>query len=61
MSVAEIIQEIPRLSLDELRVLAAKIGEMVPETNTHEMCDHLKTETTRLLIRLERREARRPR
>ncbi len=61
MSVSEIIQEIPKLTLEELRLLAAKIGEMAPETNTHEVCNNLATETTRLLIRLERREARRPR
>jgi len=61
MSVAEIIQQIPKLSLEELRLLAAKIGEMTPEANTHEMHANLATETTRLLIRMEQREARRPR
>ena len=61
MSVSEIIQEIPKLSLEELRFLAARIGEMAPESNTHELRENLATETTRLLIRMEQREARRPR
>jgi hypothetical protein len=59
MSVAEIIQEIPNLSLEELRFLAAKISEMGPAPDTSKECGQLLTQTTRLIIRLEEKNARR--
>jgi hypothetical protein len=59
MSAAEIIQEIPKLSLAELRYLAARIVEMEPGRETLKKCDQLATQTTRLLGRLEERNARR--
>ena len=59
MSVSEIIQEIPKLTLEELRFLAAKITEMEPGLETFKKCDQLATQTTRLLGRLEERNARR--
>ncbi len=59
MNVAEIIQQIPKLSLEELRLLAAKIAEMEPGLDSFKKRDQLATQTTRLLVRLEERNARR--
>ncbi len=58
MSVTEIIQEIPRLSLAERRLLAAKIVELEPERETLEMCDHLAGEAMQVLDRMEDEDAR---
>ncbi len=59
MSVAEIIQEIPKLSMEELRYLASKILELEPGRETFKKSDQLATQTQRLLIRLEEKNARR--
>jgi hypothetical protein len=59
MSVAEIIQEIPKLSLEDLRFLAARITELEPGRETFRKSGQLATQTQRLLIRLEERNARR--
>jgi hypothetical protein len=59
MSVTEIIQEIPKLSLEELRYLAAKISELEPGRETFKKSGQLATQTQRLLIRLEEKNARR--
>ena len=59
MSVAEIIREIPRLSLAERRMLAAKIVELEPERETLDICDHLADEAMQVLDRMEEDDARR--
>jgi hypothetical protein len=59
MSVVEIIQEIPRLSLAERRMLAAKIVELEPDRETLDLCDHLADEAMQVLDRMEEDDARR--
>ncbi len=59
MSMAEIIQEIPHLSLAERRMLAAKIVELEPDRETLDICDHLADEAMQVLDRLEEDDARR--
>ena len=59
MSVAEIIQEIPKLSLAERRLLAAKITELEPDRETLDLCDHLADEAMQVLDRMEEEDARR--
>jgi hypothetical protein len=53
MSVTEIIQEIPRLSLAERRMLAAKIVELEPDREVLEMCDRLTDESLQILDKME--------
>ena len=59
MSVAEILQEIPRLSLPERRMLTNKLLELEPERGTMEMCDQLADEALQVLDRMEEDDARR--
>jgi hypothetical protein len=59
MSVAEIIQEIPRLSLPERRMLTNKLLELEPGRETLEMCDQLADEALKILDRMEEDDARR--
>jgi hypothetical protein len=59
MSVTEIMQEIPRLSLLERRMLTNKLLEMEPGRETLEMCDQLAVETMQVLDRMEEEDGRR--
>ena len=59
MSVAEIMQEIPRLSLPERRMLANKLLELEPGRETLDMCDQLTDEALQTLDRMEEDDARR--
>jgi hypothetical protein len=59
MSVAEIIREIPRLSLPERRMLTNKLLELEPGRETLEMCDQLADEALQILDRMEEDDARR--
>lgn len=59
MSVAEIIREIPKLSLAERRLLAAKIVELEPERETLDISDHLADEAMQVLDRMEEEDAQR--
>jgi hypothetical protein len=59
MSVAEIMREIPRLSLAERRMLATKLLELEPDRETLEMCDHLADEAMQVLDQMEKDDARR--
>ena len=59
MSVAEIMREIPRLSLAERRMLANKLLELEPDRETLEMCDHLADEAMQVLDQMEKDDARR--
>lgn len=59
MSVAEIMQEIPHLSLPERRMLTNKLLELEPERETLEMCDQLADESLQILDRMEEDDAHR--
>ena len=59
MSVAEIMQEIPRLSLPERRMLTNKLLELEPGRETLEMCDQLADEALKILDRMEEDDGRR--
>ena len=59
MSVTEIMQEIPRLSLPERRMLTNKLLELEPGRETLEMCDQLADEALQILDRMEEDDARR--
>jgi hypothetical protein len=59
MSVAEILREIPRLSLPERRLLTNKLQELEPERETLETCDQLTDESLQILDRMEEDDARR--
>ena len=59
MSVAEIMQEIPRLSLAERRMLTNKLLELEPERGAIEACDHLADEALQILDQMEDEDARR--
>jgi hypothetical protein len=59
MSVSEIMQEIPRLSLPERRMLTDKLLELEPGRDVLELCDHLTDEALQDLDRMEKGDARR--
>lgn len=59
MSVAEIMQEIPRLSLSERRMLTLKLMELEPEKEALDMCDHLTDAALQVLDRMEEDDGRR--
>jgi hypothetical protein len=59
MSVSEIMQEIPRLSLPERRMLTDKLLELEPGREVLELCDHLADEALQVLDRMEEGDARR--
>ena len=56
---AEIMQELPRLSLPERRMLTNKLLELEPGRETLEMCDQLADEALQILDRMEEDDARR--
>lgn len=59
MSVTEIMQEIPRLSLLERRMLTSKLLELEPGRDVLEQCDQLADEALQILDRMEEDDARR--
>lgn len=59
MSVTEIMQEIPRLSLPERRMLTNKLLELEPGREVLELCDQLADEALQVLDRMEEDDARR--
>ena len=59
MSVTEIMQEIPRLSLVERRMLTNKLLELEPGREVLEECDLLADEALQVLDRMEEDDARR--
>jgi hypothetical protein len=59
MSVAEILQEIPRLSLPERRMLANRLLELEPDREILEMCNILADESLQVLDRMEEADGRR--
>ncbi len=59
MSLGEIMQELPRLSLAERRMLTNKLLELEPDRAAIEMCEQLADEAMQVLDRLEDEDARR--
>ena len=59
MSVAEIMQEIPHLSLPERRMLTNKLLELEPGREVLEQCDQLADEALQMLDQREENDARR--
>jgi len=59
MSVAEIMQEIPKLSLPERRMLTNKLLELEPGREILEMSDQLADEALQILDKMEEDDARR--
>jgi hypothetical protein len=59
MSLTEIIQEIPRLSLPERRILTNKLLELEPGREDIEMCNEVADQTLQILDRLEEEDTRR--
>jgi len=59
MSVAEIMQEIPRLSLPDRRMLTNKLLELEPGREVLEQCDQLADEALQMLDQREENDARR--
>jgi hypothetical protein len=57
MSVVEIMQEIPHLSLLERRMLTLKLLELEPGGEASEMCDQLADSALQLLDRMEEDDA----
>jgi hypothetical protein len=58
MSVAEIMQEIPRLSLAERRMLTNKLLELEPDRETLETCNRATDEALKILDQMEEDDAR---
>lgn len=59
MSIAEIINELPRLTLAERRAVCTRIQELEPEQETLDLCDSLALEAVQILDRMEAEDARR--
>jgi hypothetical protein len=59
MSVSEIMEEIPKLSLLERRMLTNKLLELEPERDTLERCDQLTGAALQILDGMEEDDARR--
>jgi hypothetical protein len=59
MSMTEIINELPRLTLAERRALCTRIQELEPEQDALDMCDALSLEAVQLLDKMEEDDARR--
>ena len=57
MSLAEIVDELPRLSLRERRTLVRKLIELEPERDELAMCDHLAAEAVQMLDQMESADA----
>jgi hypothetical protein len=58
MSMTEIINELPRLTLAERRALCTRIQELEPEQDALEMCDALSLEAVQILDKTEANDAR---
>jgi hypothetical protein len=58
MGVAEIMQELPKLSLPERRMLTIKLLELEPGRETLELCDQLADEALQVLDQMEKDDAR---
>ena len=58
MSVGEIMQQLPSLSLAERRILTNRLLELEPDRAAIEMCDHLADEAMQVLDRMEEEDAR---
>lgn len=59
MSMAEIIDELPRLTLAERRALCTRIQQLEPEQEMLDLCDTLAFEAVQILDRMEEEDARR--
>lgn len=59
MSLTEIIQEIPRLSLPERRILTNKLLELEPGREDIEMCNEVADQALQILDRMEDEDVRR--
>jgi hypothetical protein len=59
MSMTEIINELPRLTLAERRALCTRIQELEPEQDALDMCDALSLEAVQMLDKMEEDDARR--
>ena len=59
MSMTEIIEELPRLTLAERRALCTRIQELEPEQETLDLCDSLALDAVQMLDRMEAEDARR--
>jgi hypothetical protein len=57
MSVNEIIDELPRLTLAERRALCTRIQELEPEQEALDLCDALSLEAVQMLDTLEEEDA----
>lgn len=53
MSLSEIIEELPRLSLHERRALVRTLMDLEPGREDLRMCDHLADEAMQMLDRME--------
>ncbi len=59
MSLVEIIEELPRLTLAQRRVLCAKIQELESEHTELELCNQVADEALLILDQMEEKDARR--
>jgi hypothetical protein len=59
MSVTEILEELPRLSLHERRELCTRIQELESERDALDLCDTLSLEAMQVLDRREEEDAQR--
>jgi hypothetical protein len=59
MSIAQILDELPRLTLAERRELSTRIQELEPEHEALDLCDALALESVQILDRMEEDDARR--
>jgi hypothetical protein len=59
MSMTEIIEELPRLTLAERRALCTRIQELEPERDALDTCDALTLEAMQMLDKVEDDDARR--
>jgi|LakMenEpi13Jul12_1017406.scaffolds.fasta_scaffold04073_2 hypothetical protein len=59
MSMTQIIEELPRLTLAERRALCTRIQELEPEQETLDLCDTLALDAVQMLDRMEEEDARR--
>jgi hypothetical protein len=59
MSMTEIIDELPRLTLAERRTVCARIQELEPDRDALDACDALSLEAVQMLDKMEEDDARR--
>jgi hypothetical protein len=57
MSLTEIVEELPRLSLHERRTLVRTIIDLEPDRDELEMCDHMADKAMQILDRMEAEDA----